>query len=339
MAWSYATSIRVVMLWSLLALMLYLFPFQSTSPIPSLPSSSSSYSNPLSMKDVHIDAFVFIAMSETATRNNIDYSVASLRKVGQWKGDIFIITDKPDCFAYLNQFYATKILSIPSVSNLMAIKALKTNLFLYLPNKTNTIVYMDVDVIVSKPIQSFLESISSDVHQMMRASLKRDIMNGIESVQPSFDFAMFPDAKGHYVGFCSGCEKWHTGVIVLQRQAPSEEELKEKGGTVKSKERKCLIAWREMLLSGKYTTDQESIDAAEAEGGCPKAVSLSTKHLLFAKDVLGMLLLSGQTFVHLTGIERLEKEGYLYRKLILPRIYKSLEPLVSRKILSHAKVC
>jgi hypothetical protein len=74
------------------------------------------------------------------------------------------------------------------------------------------------------------------------------------------------------VGFCSGCEKWwilvlidsvmwwwrpndlygrHTGVMWMQRQGAGVE---------------CMQRWREILLSGKFSTDQQSLDEAEALG-------------------------------------------------------------------------
>ena len=150
-----------------------------------------------------------------------------------------------------------------------------------------------------------------------------------------FDYGAFLDAKGHYVGFCSGCEKWHTGILWLQRK---DEESKlivaegrvtsnmmsdptissgvtdtkavEKTGVMAIMEgqvretgrgQPCMVAWENILLSGRFTTDQESMDEAERVGACPHALVLPPKHLLFAKDYIAMMFTSGQTFLHLTA--------------------------------------
>ena len=155
----------------------------------------------------------------------------------------------------------------------------------------------------------------------------------------SFDYGAFLDAKGHYVGFCSGCEKWHTGVVWLQRQSEgttkrgneagkgpgdsalsvhdiprksmplvASDTLGMKKNTHTATEIKsgietetCMNAWERILLSGQYNTDQESMDEAERIGACPRSLILPARHLLFAKDYIGMALTAGQTFLHLTA--------------------------------------
>lgn len=141
----------------------------------------------------------------------------------------------------------------------------------------------------------------------------------------SFDYGAFLDSKGHYVGFCSGCEKWHTGVVWLQRQSEeismrgnetrisggygalsqhnmsSSEVKKEKDRETETEIESCMSAWERILLSGLFNTDQESIDEAERSGACPHSLILPGRHLLFAKDYIGMALTSGQTFLHLTA--------------------------------------
>ena len=49
-----------------------------------------------------------------------------------------------------------------------------------------------------------------------------------------------------YIGFCDGCEKWHTGVLLLQRPTSVME-----GGVYTTNT--CLQAWKDILLSGMYT--------------------------------------------------------------------------------------
>eukprot|EP01033_Poteriospumella_lacustris_P010846 gene10847-7715_t len=127
------------------------------------------------------------------------------------------------------------------------------------------------------------------------------------SVPPlKIDFAAFLDAKGHYVGFCSGCEKWHTGVMYLTRKSAEEPNS-------------CLKAWAKVLGSGMYDTDQESLDFTENNGSCPHAVSIPSRHLLFAKDYIAMMFTSGQTFIHLTAVNHKEDQDYFYREIVVPR--------------------
>ena len=162
-----------------------------------------------------------------------------------------------------------------------------------------------------------------------------DQMIPSNSSHATFDYGAFLDAKGHYVGFCSGCEKWHTGVVWLQRHAKETIELPtpitadqsvvesvsvsdksswklsvspalSQTGTKIDTETgtgtdTCMNAWETILLSGRYNTDQESLDEAERIGACPSALVLPGKHLLFAKDYIGMALTAGQTFLHLTA--------------------------------------
>jgi hypothetical protein len=86
----------------------------------------------------------------------------------------------------------------------------------------------------------------------------------------------------------------------------------------------CLKAWEEILLSGKFETDQESIDEAEHQGRCPNAMSFSSKHLLFAKDYFAMFLTPSRTFVHLTAITRLDSQDFFYKNYIVPSVRTSL---------------
>lgn len=101
----------------------------------------------------------------------------------------------------------------------------------------------------------------------------------------------------------------------------------------------CLKKWEETLLSGTFDTDQESLDAAEKSGACPNLYSMPTRHLLFAKDYIAMVLTSGQTFVHLTAAGRPEDTDYFYREIVVPSIRNSLHPPLNPRKLLHRKVC
>ena len=101
----------------------------------------------------------------------------------------------------------------------------------------------------------------------------------------------------------------------------------------------CLKRWEEILLSGQFDTDQESLDAAEKEGACANMLSFPTRHLLFAKDYIAMVLTSGQTFVHLTAAGRPEDTDYFYREIVVPRMRQSLHPPLNPNKLLRRKVC
>lgn len=165
-----------------------------------------------------------------------------------------------------------------------------------------------------------------------RVDSRATILSNTSQSSEYFDYGAFLDSGGHYVGFCSGCEKWHTGIILLQRRKidskllvadeilfagvvsntaiPTDRKAVEMTGEVSltggkgretDRDQSCMEAWEKILLSGMFTTDQESIDEAERIGACSRALVLPSKHLLFAKDYIGMMLTSGQTFLHLTA--------------------------------------
>lgn len=244
---------------------------------------------------VGLDAIVYISMGKTSMGSLIDQSIKSVRKLGMWRGPLFVLTDNPMCFAHLEE-YKISLIEIPKQPNIMSIKLLKTKLFEYIDNESiKEILYMDADIIVTRELSSFFYDYIS-------------IINNEETKLENFDFAGFPDAKGHYIGFCSGCDKWHTGVMIFKRKLGLE----------------CLDQWATLLKSGKYLTDQESLDNSFEY--CPNTIELPAKHLLFAKDILGFLFLRDYTFLHLTGANKLAEQNYIYRTFIYPyfiQLFKS----------------
>jgi len=286
-------------------------------------------------------------MGKTMSSNPMtDYSIASVRLLGRWGGDIYVLTDCPKCFVDAQQQYNAKIVTVPSADTLMHIKALKAQMFSHLPSFVQGALYIDVDIVVVRSLEDFLYDVAKlvamriinkqgSLHQNQRSRGKIGIASGAieidgkasnriekggevdeeerEQLNSLLQLAAFPDAKGHYVGFCSGCEKWHTGVVIIRR------------GSTKNPPT-CLSAWEKIILSGNFDTDQESLDSADRQGHCSTAMELPSKHLLFAKDYIGMALTSGHTFIHLTGAGHMQDQGYLYREIIVPRIYSSLNP-------------
>jgi len=260
-----------------------------------------------------IQSIVFIAMGDLAKETIVDNAVASLRVLGKWSNDIHIITDKPDCFSHLISKHHVHIAPIPSVNSIIEIKAMKTKLFEHLPANITNVLYLDVDILVTRNLDLFLGDLYQQVEQYTSTHKSKP------------DFGMFLDAGGHFFGFCSGCEKWHTGVIWVDRNSGQE----------------CMSRWREILLSGKYDTDQESIDEAERSGACKNTLSIPAKHLLFAKDYFAAVLTPSRTFVHLTAISRMDTQDFFYKNYVVPSIKSSLRPngLNLRKEEKFKKMC
>lgn len=224
--------------------------------------------------------------------------------------------------------YDINIIKAPPVQSLIEIKAMKTKLFHFLPSGISGILYLDVDIVVRQSFESFYNDLR-DILSKRLPFLYDSPSNSSSSVRKAnetsyhFDMTAFPDSKGHFVGFCSGCEKWHTGVLFMRRNFGQN----------------CLSGWEKILLSGKYDTDQESLDEAERLGYCPNLVMMPPKHLLFAKDYIGMMLTSGQTFIHFTSAVRMDTQDYFYKKLVVPNLRRSLNPPLRSSLLAGEKYC
>jgi hypothetical protein len=271
------------------------------------------------------DAVVYISMGKMAHNNLVDFSIASVVKVGKWEKDIYVLTDLPNCFQSAKENYGVTPVYVPTLKSIIEIKALKTALFEHLPPNIHNIIYLDIDILVAKPLRGFLRDLSTQL--IARNNHLQSLGSKVNLTYGVADVAMFPDAKGHYVGFCDGCEKWHTGVIWYRRHNPNHYT------------NVCMRGWKDILLSGKFDTDQESMDATEGGGHCPHMVSMLTKHLIFAKDFIAMVLLDTPTFWHVTGAGRMEEQDWFYSTVVLPRLYYSLHPPLNPKTLDTEKIC
>jgi hypothetical protein len=191
-----------------------------------------------------VDAIVFVALGTMAADPMVDYSIASVRMLGKWKGDIYVLTDAPDCFADAVTEYDIRTITVPPANSIIEIKSLKPKLMSFMPPHVSGILYIDVDILVTKNLASFFSDMGTMVYMKQLEINKKNgkivskngpaasvqitpqIQSAIGSVNnvqvkqeedmleidPDFDFAAFLDSKGHFVGFCSGCEKWHSGV-------------------------------------------------------------------------------------------------------------------------------
>ena len=202
-------TIRIIIVWLTILAVCYNV-FQDNSP---------DHDSPIYIPHSHlVDAVVFIAMGSIASDPMVDYSIASVRELGKWKGDIYVVTDSRDCFREMIRDYEVKILDVPQMRSLLEIKSLKPRLMTILPNEVLGALYIDVDILVTRNLAAFFKDLGSMIylkqHEINRAHASADLPTETMEIKPDFDFGAFPDAKGHFVGYCHGCEKWHSGVSV-----------------------------------------------------------------------------------------------------------------------------
>ena len=294
-------------IWVVLLIFLYLNYF--IAEIQQAPPASLAGHSEVSMKSP-VDAIVYISLGKVSKNSLVDYSVATLRNVGQWTGEVYVLTDQNSCFRDLEQNHKVNVIEVPSVKSTMEIKSLKAMIFQHLPEKVKSALYVDIDIVIAKQMHPFLNELGT---QLANAKMSNK----------EIDMGAFYDAKGHYVGWCSGCEKWHTGVLLLFRDTGKA----------------CLETWKDTILSGRYTTDQESLDDAEIKGSCKSILAFGSSHLLFAKDYIAMALTSGSTFWHVTAVNRIESQDSFYTNLVVPYLRYSLHDKVDSALLDNTKSC
>ena len=129
----------VIVIWCVMVLVTYLF-FIPKPPLLSLDYGASSSKR-------LVDAIVLIAMGKMAEDSMIDFSIASIRKIGNWKRDIYVLTDRKGCFADAAAAYNLKLIEMEPVTSIIEIKALKPKLLKYLPETVSSVLYLDVDIL------------------------------------------------------------------------------------------------------------------------------------------------------------------------------------------------
>jgi hypothetical protein len=87
-------------------------------------SNNSMGSNGIIVNTQIVDSIVLISMGAMAANSVVDYSIASIRKVGNWKGDIYVITDSPSCFHDTIQRYYIKTIPIEPIKDIIGIKGI-----------------------------------------------------------------------------------------------------------------------------------------------------------------------------------------------------------------------
>eukprot|EP00968_Pinguiococcus_pyrenoidosus_P001712 scaffold78_cov265-Pinguiococcus_pyrenoidosus.AAC.1 len=236
--------------------------------------------------------------------------VSSARVWGGWDGDIYLLTNSIEKMAPIVEATGpnTFPVLVPVDGFSHAAKALKAQPFEYLPGRHKRVLYIDSDIVVHKPLRRFLTDTEKTLAAQYRASQRgktRFRPSPLPSEQPPewWSVGLFLDCKTHAAGWCDGCNKWHTGVMLLSKRNSEQ----------------CLRHWTHELREGVFATDQETMDHVEAAypADCQGMAKLPSAHILFMKDILGFLLPRRNTFLHFTGLLRRDGQSYLYRRYML----------------------
>ena len=131
--------IVAILIWCTMLIFSYIFLIPQTLTI------SPDYG--LSPKKRLVDAIVLIAMGKMAEDSMIDFSISSIRKIGNWRGDIYVLTDRVDRFADAKAIHDLKIVEMKPLNTIIEIKALKPKLLQYLPKIIVGALYLDVDIL------------------------------------------------------------------------------------------------------------------------------------------------------------------------------------------------
>lgn len=171
---------RVVLLWSIAVLICYSF-FSQPDVVPTVHIPHTKM----------VDAVVFIAMGLMSNDPMVDFSIGSVRKLGRWKGPIYVITDHPDCFAEAVLEYSVSTVQVPPANSILEIKALKPQLMHLLPVTVRGALYLDVDILVTRDLSSFFRDLGSMIYTRQVEQNRINPPNATDTfaIEPAFDFA------------------------------------------------------------------------------------------------------------------------------------------------------
>ena len=74
---------------------------------------------------------------------------------------MFLITDQPDCYTESASKFDVKLLKAPPYRDIMEIKAMKTRIFEFVPQKVQSVLYLDVDILVTRSMRTFLQDLAT----------------------------------------------------------------------------------------------------------------------------------------------------------------------------------
>lgn len=237
-----------------------------------------------------VDAVVYIAAGPVVFSEVLSWSIESVVVQGQWRGPIYVITDKIAVAQRTlrklmikgsEQFVFVELAADDTLSPARAAKIAKSQILDLVPSTVQMPLYLDSDIIVGQPLDSFWMNLNH-------------IWNG-----PSGDFnenndvtmAIAEDAKAFTLNRCYACDTWNTGIISMRR----------------GKSEQCLKAWHDELVqpTSLSMTDQAALDHVIATTNhCSNIRSIDTKvYVRMMKDVFVVAgLVPLKTFNHFTGL-------------------------------------
>ena len=231
------------------------------------------------------EVIAIVSLSRHATSTyQVERLVESIRGIGEYRGNILLITDYPDDYTELQKTEANFVVFEPDHSMIicrhashMTAKRLKTSLIDIVFGKLNlqsveVILYVDMDVVVGSPLLPFF----NDVGQML--------------TKAGTNATMIAQGQGN------SDQPYHGGVFALNRH--SEE---------------CLLLWRKFIDESTVNRDQKALGhALQTTSGCTfKPFSVS-----YVNAPTPEYLVEGkrQVFVHITNTHRahiLDKKAQL----------------------------
>jgi len=183
-------------------------------------------------KDV---AFIYIAMGPVIMSPLFFHATRTAREHGNWKGEIFVITDRPHCAPP-----GTTPLFSPSepplgsdMDNVTYYKMMKTRVFSLLPLHVMYAIYLDSDIVIRADVQPLLDE---------RFRLRIPTFGVAKSERSNI--LMFARLKPD--------EPAHSGVVIAHRVIS----------------RICLSAWGNQMLRLKHTRDQAALGMVVRLGVC-----------------------------------------------------------------------
>jgi hypothetical protein len=213
-------------------------------------------------------AVVYIAMGLGAEEALFSYSVRNLRERGQYRGEVYVITDRPTCAPL-----GTIVVSVPPTGPLLEprlpnqttvpmrpvtyYKTHKMQIFDHLPARVTYALYIDMDVIPGAPIAKLLD-------ERDRLGKSTNWRKGT----PNADMLMFRERRFRGTvrsrGRVTKGEPFHGGVWLVRRGISDG----------------CLARWLAIVLDTqrlvplKTVRDQISLGSAVSEREChPAALS------------------------------------------------------------------
>lgn len=231
-----------------------------------------------------VDAFVFICMGSWTNTTILHNAVSSLRTVGGWEGDVYVITDRQDGWPSLRDQYSVEVLGVDAVASKLAIHSFKCQMFDLLPPHVHNVLYMDADIVVSRPLVPFLKYLGRHKEEY-----------------PLDNLGLFRDSSGHFFGTCAECDYWHGGVMLSTRNVSEP----------------CLHKWCDAIFSGQFPADQPALDFISVEEPeCAHMFVMDSRFLMFMKDYASVFLRPAKTFSHVTAFGRLDEQTWFYRLVV-----------------------